>query len=153
MMNYFKKANPLDFLQSEEVAEILQHIKLAEEKTSGEIRIFIESRCKWVDTLRRAEEVFLQLKMSKTENHNAVLIYIAFKDREFALYGDSNCVQEFPSAFWKKTAKQLSTLFFKQQYKQGIISTILEIEQQLTTYFPSKGGRKNELPDEIVFGK
>ena len=83
------------FLSEKERDTILSAIKSAEAKTSGEIRIFIESRCKWTDTIRRAEEIFIQLKMTKTEFRNAVLIYIAYKDREFAIFGDNGCVIKF----------------------------------------------------------
>jgi len=141
------------FLSEKERDTILSAIKSAEAKTSGEIRIFIESRCKWTDTIRRAEEIFIQLKMTKTEFRNAVLIYIAYKDREFAIFGDNGCVIKFTKSFWKNTAKQLSFDFFQHQYEEGLLKAVSTVEAELVTNFPiQSGSKKNELPDEIVFG-
>jgi uncharacterized membrane protein len=149
----FTKKSIHNFLWETEKENVLQQIKMAEQKTSGEIRIYIESKCKYTDTILRAEEVFQILKMNQTELHNAVLIYIAYKDREFAIYGDYGCIQKFPKDFWKKTAKSLGFHFFKKEYTDGLHKTITSIQTQLETYFPNTGIKKNELPDEIVFGK
>jgi len=48
----------------------------------------VESRCRYVDPLDRAAEVFANLKMEQTDARNAVLVYVALKDRQLALLGD-----------------------------------------------------------------
>jgi uncharacterized membrane protein len=149
----FTKNATHHFLFQTEKDNILQLIKSAEQNTSGEIRIYIESKCKYTDTIVRAEEIFTLLKMSNTEYRNAVLIYIAYKDREFAIYGDHGCITTFPKLFWKNTAKALSYHFFKKDYMHGLQDAIEAIKDQLATHYPNTGSKKNELPDEIVFGK
>jgi uncharacterized membrane protein len=143
------------FLSEKERDEVMHAVKTQEQSTTGEIRIFIESKCKLVNTLDRAEEVFGNLAMQKTEERDAVLIYIAYQHREFAVYGDSGCIIKFPKTFWKNEAKRLGYHFFKHEYKDGLLSCIEAIGHQLHTFFPlsSASIKKNELPDEIVFGK
>ncbi len=65
------------FFTPEENEKIIHSIQQAEMQTSGEIRIFVESRCKYVDALDRAKEIFTNLEMEKTELRNGVLFYIA----------------------------------------------------------------------------
>ncbi len=143
------------FLTIQERDDVLQAVQQQEARTTGEIRIFIESKCKFVNTLNRAEEVFGNLAMHKTQERDAVLIYIAYKDREFAVYGDNGCIIQFPKLFWKQEAKRLGYHFFQHDYSKGLISCIEAIGNQLYEHFPLKENtiKKNELPDEIVFGK
>jgi uncharacterized membrane protein len=141
------------FLSQAARDEILDALKKAEVPTSGEIRIFIESRCKLMNPLDHAENIFHSLKMHNTVNKNATLIYIAYKDHDFALYGDKGCIIKFPKTFWKEQVRLLSYNFYKGQFKDGIIKCIQKLGTELTEHFPSHGENKNELPDEIIFGK
>ena len=151
-MALFGKAQ-LPFLTQVERDDILNAIKSAEQATSGEIRVFIESRCKLMNPLDRAESIFLNLKMQNTQNQNAVLIYIAYKDHDFAVYGDRGCIIHFPEIFWKQQVRLLSYNFYKSQFKIGIEKCVYAVGEEMKQFFPSKGEHKNELPDEIVFGK
>ena len=58
-----------DFLSDKDKADILVAISDAESRTSGEIRLHVESRCK-VDVMDRAATVFATLDMHKTELRN-----------------------------------------------------------------------------------
>jgi uncharacterized membrane protein len=143
----------MPFLSQIERDEILDAIKVSEKPTSGEIRVFIESRCSMVNPLDRAEEIFLKLKMQNTVNSNAVLIYIAYKDHDFAVYGDRGCIIKFPRIFWKQQVRLLTYNFYNGKFKDGIVKCIQQVGGELTIHFPSNGENKNALPDEIVFGK
>lgn len=77
-----------EFFTGEEKAKMIEAIRVAEKRTSGEIRIFVESRCRYVDPLDRASELFWSLQMDHTLDHNAVLIYLAMKDHQVAIYAD-----------------------------------------------------------------
>jgi uncharacterized membrane protein len=143
----------IHFISESEKDEVLKTIATAEENTSGEIRLYIESTNPLMDPLERAAIVFSDLKMQNTENRNAVLIYIAYTDKEFALYGDAACYNTFPKNFWHKEALELSKHFYFKKYKQGLIKCVQDIGASLHEHFPQNGHNKNALPDEIVFGK
>jgi len=134
---------------------IVEQLKEAEKHTSGEIRVFMEHHCSYVDPMRRAREVFLQLKMGETHAHNAVLIYIAITDRQYALFGDHAIYEKAGGPeFWNKAAGALKGHLVKSEIAQGICNCIKELGVVMATHFPvAPGIKKNELPDEIVFGK
>jgi uncharacterized membrane protein len=149
----FFTRNKAPFLSAQDTEKILNCIREEERSTSGEIRLCIESRCKYTNPVDRARELFLHLKMFNTVDRNAVLIYIAHEDRDFALFGDAAIHQKVHMDFWIQEAHRLSRHFHQQQYTQGILECIQHTGAQLKTYFPWEGEQKNELPDEIIFGK
>jgi uncharacterized membrane protein len=143
------------FLDKESQLQVVACIKEAEDKTSGEIRVYMEPHCTYVDPLDRAKEIFTNLAMEKTVARNAVIIYVAFTDRQFALYGDTAIYEKAGGAdFWKKAASVLAGHMKKQEYTLGLCNCIRELGSALAANFPPDSSiQKNELPDEIVFGK
>ena len=63
-------ATPL--FNAEEQEEIKLAIQAAEHQTSGEIRVFVEAKCKEKNILDRAAYQFKQLKMHDTALRNGV---------------------------------------------------------------------------------
>ncbi len=143
--NYFSK---------DENNQIVQAIRNAELRTSGEVRVFIEKKCKLVNPVHRAKEVFFQLEMDKTIDRNAVLIYLATKDRQLAVFGDEGIHQKVGQSFWSNEVKLMLDNFNKKNYTVGLIQMIHDIGEALQSHFPFDASiDKNELPDEIIFGK
>jgi uncharacterized membrane protein len=141
------------FLTETEIASVLACVRANEDGTSGEIRICIERRCPYMDPLDRARELFYQLKMYETTHRNAVLIYISHLDKDFALFGDGAIYEKAEKDFWQKEAKRLSYHFFHHEEAKGIATCVQHVGDMLRIHFPFEGIKKNELPDEIVFGK
>lgn len=142
-----------EFFSVEEKQRILEAIRLAEQKTSGEIRVFVETRCKFVDPLDRAAEIFWKLKMDQTKDRNAVLVYIAWRDRQFAVVADEGIHQKVGQEFWEKEVKAMREEFSQQHYVDALIQVIRDIGDALHAHFPyERTTDKNELPDDIVFG-
>ena len=86
MFSFFRKKK--QFFSQEDNHLIVKAIRQAEKSTSGEVRVFVESRCSWMNAMDRAAEIFYLLKMEQTEQRNAVLVYIAMKDHQLAVFGD-----------------------------------------------------------------
>ena len=148
----FSRKKP--FFTEEQNEKIVHAIRDAEMQTSGEVRIFIENRCKYVDALDRAKQLFDNLEMGRTELRNGVLFYIAIKDRQLAIYADEGIHKAAGPNYWKNSVKDILSVFSKENITEGIIASISKIGQALKTYFPyEKKIDKTELPDEIVFGK
>jgi uncharacterized membrane protein len=148
----FFKRRP--FFTDEEQDKIISAIRDAEKRTSGEIRLYIESRCKYVEPLDRAAELFYGLQMEKTKERNAVLVYIAVKDHQLAIFADEGIHQKTGESFWKKEVQQMLTDFNKESYAAGLVKVISDIGEALYHHFPYDNVQdKNELPDDIVFGK
>jgi len=142
------------FFSQEENERIVAAIRQAEQATSGEIRIYIESHCRFVDPLDRAAELFFGLKMEKTEQRNGVLLYIALKDRQLAIFGDEGIHQKVGTAFWDREIRLMLNAFNAAHFADGIINIVTEVGNALHEHFPYDAATdRNELPDEIVFGK
>ena len=123
-------------------------------QTSGEIRLFVESRCRFVDPLDRATEIFWGLKMDHTVERNGVLIYVAVKDHQLAILGDEGIHQCVGAEFWRNEVRNMLKHFQNKEYVEGIIAIVEDIGLALKTNFPYVSRTdKNELPDDIVFGK
>jgi uncharacterized membrane protein len=142
------------FFSEEEKASIVDAIKHAERRTSGEVRVFVESRCRYMDAIDRAADIFINLKMDKTDDRNAVLLYVAMKDRQLAVFGDEGIHQKLGDEYWNEVIGNLIRNFNKSDYAKGIAQSVSAIGEALHYHFPfDKDTDKNELPDDIVFGK
>ncbi len=128
-------------------------VQQAEKNTSGEVRIFVESKCEYMDAVDRARDIFFSLKMEKTQDRNAVLLYMAIDDRQLALFADEGIYQRLGQEYWDLEAKKMIDSFTKNDYTGGVCVVVEEIGQALKKEFPYQRTDKNELPDQIVFGK
>ena len=112
------------FTEAEE-QKILEAIKSAESNTSGEIRLHIEKHCK-IDPYDRAIEVFEKLGMTKTEQRNGVLVYMALADHKFAILGDEVIVVAIRAADG-----------FEERAKERVVNWLDERRPMLQEYDPA----------------
>lgn len=136
----------------EEKNGIVKAIADAEKNTSGEIQVHIEKTCKQ-DVLDRAAEVFAILHMHKTKLRNGVLFYLAVKDHKFAILGDVGINSVVPTDFWNHIKEIMKDHFRNGEFAQGLCEGIRMAGEQLKKNFPYEQGDKNELSNEISFGK
>lgn len=152
MFSLFRKKST-DFFTAAEQEKILGAVKRAETNTSGEVRVYVEHRCRFVDPLDRAAEVFYGLKMEQTAYRNGVLVYLAVKDRQLAIFADEGIFIKAGADFWKKEVAIILHAFNKENYADGIVTAVIQIGEVLSQHFPYDATTdKNELPDDIVFG-
>lgn len=140
-----------EFLSNEEEQEIIEAIRVAEQNTSGEIRVHLEKTSK-TNVFDRALEVFHYLKMDNTKLQNGVLIYVAIKDKAFVIYGDKGINDVVPNNFWDTTKDTIQSHFKSGNFKQGLLEGILKSGEQLEAYFPWEHGDIDELSNEISKG-
>jgi uncharacterized membrane protein len=147
----FKKK---EFFTTEQKARIVEAIRIAERETSGEIRFYVESKNPFMDPIDRAAEIFFQLKMQNTQHRNAVLLYIAMKDHEVALFGDEGIYNKVGKEYWDNAVKNMIAQFKGEHILDGIEQCVSQIGQTLKETFPyEETTDKNELPDDLVFGR
>ena len=144
--------SPEKYFTKEQQQAIVAAIQEAEKNTSGEIRLHVDSRSK-KDTLDRATEVFADLKMHRTAERNGVLIYLSIEDKKLAILGDAGINAKVPAGFWDCIRNNMVEKFKAGQITEGICEAIIEAGLQLKQYFPHRKDDKNELPDDISFGK
>ena len=148
---FFRKS---EFFSAEEKKRVVEAIQSAELTTSGEVRVYIESRCRFVDPLDRAAELFWSLKMDHTQDHNAILVYVAVRDHQFAVLADKGIHEKVGNEFWNKEVEAMKRHFKQQHYAEAIIQVVKDVGAALQFHFPfNRETDKNELPDDIIFGK
>jgi uncharacterized membrane protein len=141
------------FFITEDIEAVTKAIKEAEKETSGEIRVHIEEFCSKKNVLDRAAKVFAELKIHKTELRNGVLIYLAFRDKKFAIIGDKGINRVVEPGFWDTTRDIMQNYFRKSEFTLGLIHGIKQAGEQLKKYFPYQIDDINELSDEVSFGE
>jgi len=135
-----------------ETQRIVAAIQEAEKRTSGEIKVHIETQCPDEDVMERAKVVFGELSLHNTKDRNGVLFYLAHQDRKFAVLGDKGIYEKVPQDFWESTKGKLRAHFKKNEFAEGLCEGIEEAGQQLRIYFPYQAADTNELPDDLSFG-
>jgi uncharacterized membrane protein len=82
------------------------------------------------------------------------LVYIAMKDHQFAILADQGIHERVGQAFWNQEVAVMSTHFKNAQPADAIEAVVNDIGLALKTHFPyDRASDKNELPDDMVFGK
>ena len=142
----------VNFFNKEEERQIIEAIRQAEKNTSGEIRVHLEEKVKG-DVLDAAVKTFFKLGMQHTAESNGVLIFLVPKQKQFAIIGDRGINEKVPPGFWDEVKEKMKVHFQKGAYAKGVCEGVLLAGQKLKTYFPLKADDKNELTDEISFGK
>lgn len=142
-----------DFFTKGQKKLLVQAIQQAEQGTSGEIRIFVEHHCPYPDPMQRAQEIFQANGMYRTAQRNAVLIYVATKDRKYALLGDEGIHQRVGNEFWDQVAEDMLKHFKNKDLVKGLESTVAHVGTALKKYFPANERNPNELSDEILEGQ
>lgn len=136
----------------DEQNSIIDSIAQAESKTSGEIRVHIENFCLG-DPVKRAARIFSNIGMNKTKLKNGVLFFLAVKSKKFSIVGDSGINNIVSADFWNGIKEKLAKDFSENKFAEGLCRGIQKAGEQLQTHFPIKEGDKNELANNISFGK
>jgi uncharacterized membrane protein len=141
-----------EFLGKLEHDRIVQTIREAESKTSGEIRVFIQRGKLKSDPLAAAQKKFRQLRMHKTRQRNAVLIFVAPRAHKFAVVGDKAIHEKCDDEFWQRVVTRMRTHFQNENFSNALVEAIKEIGSVLASHFPKTLGNANELPDDVIEG-
>ena len=136
------------FIQQLREPEIVAAIRAAEQKTSGEVRVFISDK-DVADPVAAAQAQFNLLGMEKTRERNAVLIYLAPGSRKFAVIGDTGVHARCGDAFWQELARSMTEHFRKSEFTEGILQGIRRAGELLAGHFPRRPDDTNELPDRV----
>jgi len=142
--------SPKSLFNKIEKEEIIAAIKEAELNTSGEIRVHIETQCQ-DSPIKRAIEVFKDLKMNETKLQNGVLIYFASKDKKLAIIGDKGINDQTPEDYWEINTNNIISSIKAGEMCKGLCTAIHNIGLKLKKIFPYQKDDVNELSDDISF--
>ncbi len=141
-------------LTEQEQKLIIKAISLAEEKSSGEIRVHIDNGSKDESSSSLAKialDVFHSFKMTETKDRNGVLFYLNFDQKYLTIIGDEGIHKHVSQQFWNKLHEEMTYLFRDGEIAKGIIHGIDRAGNELIRYFPEHDIPTNELPNDISF--
>lgn len=138
------------YLSDVQMASLVEAIQTAEDHSTGEIRIHIDSNTEGKNA-EIAFEVFRTLCKDRTAQKNAVLFHVNFEQKYLTIIGDEGIHEKVKQRFWDRMHDQLTSEFAKGNYFEGLRNAVLQTGIELKKYFPVTGENPNELPNEITF--
>lgn len=139
-----------NFLTDYQMASLVEAIATAENHTTGEIKIHIDSHTEG-NNAEKALEVFTALCKDKTEQKNAVLFHVNFEQHYLTIIGDEGIHKKVHQIFWDQLHDKIVADFANGNYHDGLKNAVLETGYELKKYFPISGKNPNELSNEITF--
>ncbi len=139
-----------NFLTDYQMASLVEAIKTAEDHSTGEIRIHIDSTTEG-NNAEIAFEVFKKLCKDQTAERNAVLFHVNFEQHYLTIIGDAGIHAKVHQNFWDQLHDKITQEFAKENYFEGLKNAVLETGLELKKHFPITGKNTNELPNEITF--
>ena len=141
------------FLSKQDLSDVANAIKEAEQRTSGEIRVAIrhkrsrKEKGHSVEQLARHE--FVHLGMVKTKERTGILIFVLLESKEFYILADEHINQEVAPRSWDSIAGAMAARFAKKEFREGLLDAVRSVGDHLAEHFPAKPGDKNELSNEV----
>ncbi|WP_126653516.1 TPM domain-containing protein [Chryseobacterium aureum] len=139
-----------NFLTNQQIASLVEAIQSAEDHSTGEIRVHIDSNTETRDA-KTAFDVFKKLDMDKTAERNAVLFHVNFEQKYLTIIGDIGIHEKVKQSYWDHLHDYITAEFVKGNYYQALKSAILETGLELKKHFPVEGENPNQLSNEITF--
>ncbi len=140
------------FLEQLDNERVLKAIHDAEAKTSGQIRVFVSHHL-IKDPMDIARRQFRRLGMTKTKERNAILIFLAPKSKNFAIFGDIAIHAKCGEEFWPAVRDEMIPHLKSGQYTDAIVHAIAKAGEKLAEHFPPGDKPENQLPDTIAHDK
>lgn len=139
-----------NFLTDQQMASLVEAIQTAEDHSTGEIRIHIDSNTEG-NNAEIAFEIFKRLCKDQTAARNAVLFHVNFEQHYLTIIGDEGIHEKVHQNFWDRMHDRITAEFSKGNYHDGLKNAVLETGLELKKHFPVSGENPNELPNEITF--
>ena len=127
-------------------------IEKAEHRTSGEICVSVAPLF-WGSIEKAADKAFGRMGMARTRERTGVLFFIVPSRRRFVVLGDRGIHEKVGQEFWDRIATAVSEKFREGDFTGGLVKGIEEVGHQLSTHFPHAATDKNELADDVDFGR
>jgi len=136
------------FLSDDDLEAIAHAVRVAEGRTSAEVRVHLDHRCKG-DALEKAVTVFERLGMHKTADRHGVLIYVAVTDRKLAVIGDQGIHERVGEDYWRRVVAAVTDHFRNERPRDGFLHAVGDVGGILARHFPRRPDDRNELTDEV----
>ncbi len=140
-----------DFLNKLDEARVVDAIRLAELKTSGEIRVFVsrQSLRAGEDVMARAAKQFEKLGLTVTRERNGVLIYFMPHAQKFAILGDKGIDEKCGLDFWQSVVVRIGAQLRSDHFTDAVTEAVGMVGEALGRHFPRRPDDRDELANEV----
>ena len=139
-------ASPPDDIEDVAIAEA---IRRAEERTSGEIRVFV-SRHRPANPVREARRQFEVLEMNRTPLRNAALLYFAPANREFAVAMDEALTFRAGEGFAEAIRAAMDPAWSEGRFHQAVLAAVEAAGIELSRHFPRSLLDRDDLANQVL---
>lgn len=141
--------NPKEFIARLDESKVLRAIEEAEQKTSGEIRVFVSHR-HIGDPLLAGQKQFERLGMTHTQLRNGVLLFFAPVTQKFAIVSDSGIHEKCGAPFWQELSRHMEIHLKSAHFTEAVVAAIQKVGEVLAQHFPRNPNDINELSNRIA---
>ena len=127
--------HPREFKKKLHHDHVVEAIREAEKKTTGEIRVMVSHK-HIEDPVAEAQKEFMRLGMAHSPQRNGVLIFVAPRSHKFAVIGDKAVHEKCGDKFWRELAEAMTGYFRKSEFTEGIVHGIRKAGELLAEHFP-----------------
>jgi uncharacterized membrane protein len=125
----------------------VEAIKIAEDHSSGEIRVHIDSRLKMILPKKRLQFSFAGYASTKERN---AFCFMSILNSIISQLLATKVFTKSKQQFWD-TSRRNDLSICKENYYEGLKEAILKTGLELKKYFPVDGENINELSNDISF--
>lgn len=132
--------------------KVVQSIQDVESRTTGEIHVHLSKAIYEKDPFEGAQRVFARYSMQRTQDRNAILVYINEKKRRFAIIGDLGIHQIVGQKYWNEKSAQLQHYIQTMEMDSALSLIVVDLGKALELHFPLQrdGVSRNQISDEIT---
>jgi len=139
-------APPADDIQDVAIAEAIRRL---EERTSGEIRVFV-TRHRPANPVREARRQFDVLMMNRTPLRNAALLYFAPANRGFAVAMDEALTFRAGDGFAETIHAAMDSDWTGGRFHQAVVAGVEAAGIELSRHFPRSKLDRNDLANQML---
>lgn len=99
---------------------------------------------------RRATEEFFDLKVSRTKNHNGVLLFVSVLERQAVILGDSTISEHITPEKWQHILVSLTDGLREKHWLMGFEKAIAQTAELLKSALPPVHDKKNEIANRLI---
>jgi uncharacterized membrane protein len=141
-------------LSSSDRDAITAAVRTAEQKTSAQIKVVIESSLHIMDVIHgqtareRALEVFGLERIWDTTHNNGILLYLLLAEHDAEIVVDRGFNNKVDTTRWKAVCDVLESENARSSFGRAVCAAVEELGKIAESVFPSTG-HPNEISDEV----
>ena len=142
------------YFSEDELRDIQSELDLVEKNSTGEVILSLRNKRTLLEKLYTPHELafkdFDKLGVNNTKEKTGILIFIIFEERYYDIIADEGIYSKIPNSTWNMLEVRLKGEFRKENYFNGLLHLIKNMEKILAKEFPAKTDDEDEISKEIV---